>query len=212
MAEGQPEVKYYGQTIPVHVELSATQVILAQPEMRALLRSAELIAVGDCGCRRDARVCDHPLDVCLALDCEARGEIEKNGWRAISLDEALAVLDRSHRAGLVHVAYRKGDAPITLVCSCCACACNPLTRLKGTDYREEITESVFVAAFDARLCVACGTCISRCPFEAFRWGDDGDVQFRSAGCFGCGVCVSSCPTGAISFVSRPESSLHSQSA
>jgi Pyruvate/2-oxoacid:ferredoxin oxidoreductase delta subunit len=196
------EATYYGLTIPVHVELSATQVILAQPEMERLLRGAELIAVGVCGCRRDAKACDHPLEVCLALDGEARDEIAKEGWRALSVDEALDVLERSHRAGLVHVAYRKGDAPITLVCSCCACACNPLTRLRGTDYREEITESAFVAGLDAERCAACGACVSRCPFQAFRRGDDGRAVLRSAGCFGCGVCVSACPAGAISLRPR----------
>jgi Na+-translocating ferredoxin:NAD+ oxidoreductase subunit B len=198
-----PRETYYGSTIPVHVEIRAAQVVLTQPEMHDLLGSAALIAVGECGCRKEAAVCDHPLEVCLALDGEARDEMEKHSWREISLDEALAVLDASHRAGLVHVAYRKGDGPITLVCSCCACACNPLRRLKGRDYHEEITESAYVARFDAAVCIGCGTCVARCPFGAFARGEEGlTVAFRAASCFGCGLCVSSCPTRAISFVRR----------
>jgi NAD-dependent dihydropyrimidine dehydrogenase PreA subunit len=196
------EPRYHGQTIPVHVEIDATQVVLAQPEMRELLGAAEIIAVGDCGCRRDAHVCDHPLDVCLAVDGEAREEIEKHAWHEISLSEALAVLERSHRAGLVHVAYRKGDAPVTLVCSCCTCACNPLRRLKGRDYREEITESAYVARFDAAACAGCGACVGRCPFEAFSWGSGSSVSFDTKKCFGCGLCVTTCPSGAIAFTRR----------
>jgi ferredoxin len=129
--------------------------------------------------------------------------MEKRAWRAVSLDEALAVLERSHRAGLVHVAYRKSGAPVTLVCSCCMCACNPLKRLKGRDYHEAITESAYVARFDASICMGCGACIERCPFGAFRRGDGTEsVDFHAPACFGCGLCVSTCPSGAIMFARR----------
>jgi Fe-S-cluster-containing hydrogenase component 2 len=199
--QGQGESKYYGRTIPVHVEIESRHVVLSQPEMRELLGAAKIIALGDCGCRKEAAVCDHPLDVCLALDDEAREEVAEHGWREISLDDALRVLERSHRAGLVHVAYRKVDEPVTLVCSCCTCGCNPLRRLKGRDYREVVTESAYIARFDRQSCIECGTCIERCPFGAFTWEDDA-VSFRASACFGCGLCVSTCPSGAISFTSR----------
>jgi NAD-dependent dihydropyrimidine dehydrogenase PreA subunit len=188
--------------IPVHVELSSTQVVLAQPEMRDLLAGAEVIALGDCGCRRDAKVCDHPLDVCLAIDDEARDEMKKHAWRAIGLDEALTVLERSHRAGLVHVAYRKAGEPITMVCSCCTCACSPLRELKGRDYHDAVTESAYVAQFDASACAGCGRCVERCPFGAFGWDGADRPAFRAPACFGCGLCVSTCPTRAIAFVAR----------
>ncbi|MGB2982759.1 MAG: hypothetical protein WBC63_02725 [Candidatus Bipolaricaulia bacterium] len=64
-----------GKTIPVHIEIEATQVVLAQPEMRELLVSAEVIAVGNCKCRQEEGNCDHPLEVCLSLDAEAREKI-----------------------------------------------------------------------------------------------------------------------------------------
>jgi electron transport complex protein RnfB len=194
---------YLGQTIPVHVELQSTQVILAQPEMRALLAQAEIIALGDCGCRKEAAVCDHPLDVCLAVDNEAREEIKKHGWREISIADAVSVLERSHRAGLVHIAYRKPGEPVTMVCSCCTCACSPLRQLKGRDYHELVTESAYVAALDASVCVGCQTCTQRCPFGAFSACSGSDAAtFYAKNCFGCGLCVSTCPTGAISFVKR----------
>jgi NAD-dependent dihydropyrimidine dehydrogenase PreA subunit len=195
--------QYQGLMIPVHVEIDAAQVVLAQPEMRELLASADVIATGICGCRRDATVCDHPLDVCLAINEEARNEIEKDGWREISLDEALAVLERSHRAGLVHLAYRKDHAPVTLICSCCPCACFHLKALKGHDYREGITESAYVARYDEAACIGCGACVERCVFGAFRRSDARDsVEFHASTCFGCGLCVSTCPAGAIAFVRR----------
>lgn len=205
MAQDNPQVEpdYRGWTLPVHLEIEALQVVLAQPEMRELLGAAEVIAVGDCGCRRDAAVCDHPLNVCLAIDDEARGEVAKNGWREISLDDALSVLERSHRAGLVHLAYRRGDAPIRFVCSCCTCACVHLKSLAGRNYADGITESAYVVRFDPGACVACGRCVERCPFAAVsRAVESGSVEFRAAACFGCGLCVTTCPTRALSLVPR----------
>ncbi len=194
--------QYQGLMIPVHVEIDATQVVLAQPEMRELLAAADVIATGDCGCRKDAAVCDHPLDVCLAINEEGREQVANHGWREIPLDDALAILERSHRAGLVHLAYRKDGAPVTLICSCCPCACFHLKALKGHDYHEGITESAYVVRYDAAACVGCGACVDRCVFEAFRGGAADAVEFRAANCFGCGLCVSTCPAGAIAFVRR----------
>jgi ferredoxin len=197
------EPEYLGQMIPVHVELRSAQVVLSQPEMHELLEEADVIALGDCGCRKEAHVCEHPLDVCLAIDEEARDEITNHAWREISPDDALAVLERSHRAGLVHVAYRKPGEPITLICSCCTCGCNPLKRLVGRDYHEAITESAFVARFDPATCAGCGTCVERCPFGAFRSANGAErPEFRASACFGCGLCVSTCPAGVITFVRR----------
>jgi electron transport complex protein RnfB len=197
--------EYIGQTIPVHVTLSAREIVLAQPEMRALLENASLIAVGECGCRKEkgADACGRPLEVCLAVDDEARKEIATDGWREIALDDALAVLERSHRAGLVHLAYRKGDKDVTLVCSCCPCCCSHFLAVKGRDDHEAITEAAFVARLDTDACIGCGTCAERCAFGAFTWPADGErPEFRSTRCFGCGLCVSTCPSDAIAFVRR----------
>jgi Pyruvate/2-oxoacid:ferredoxin oxidoreductase delta subunit len=197
--------EYFGQTIPVHVELSAREIVLAQPEMRALLEAAELIAVGDCGCRKvkGAEACERPLEVCLAVDAEAKREIATEGWREIALGEALAVLESSHRAGLVHLAYRKANEAVTLVCSCCPCCCVHFNALKGHDYHEAIAEAAFSARRDADTCVGCGTCTERCAFGAFTWAADGErPEFCAARCFGCGLCVGTCPSGAIAFVRR----------
>ncbi len=208
-ASGGAATKYIGQTIPVHVEITAREAVLAQPEMREFLAGAELIAVGECMCRRDrgAEACGRPLDVCLAIDEEARRDIETEGWRPISLVEALGVLEVSHRAGLVHMAYRKPGEEPEIVCSCCSCCCGPLQTLKGRDYHDGFVESNYIAQFNAALCVGCGRCAERCVFGAFTRAENADrAEFTRSKCFGCGLCVSTCPAGAIELVKRAATS------
>jgi len=195
-----------GRTIPVHIKLEATQVVLSQPEMRELLSSAETIAVGGCACREEEGNCDNPIEVCLALDAEAWTKIADRAWREISLDEALALLEETYRLGLVHMAYRRAGGEISFVCSCCTCCCWPLTGLRQFDYHDAITESSFVADYDEEKCIGCGACASRCPFEAFAMADGGHrATFSEHRCFGCGLCVGICPSEAIALQPRPDS-------
>ncbi|MCX6094812.1 MAG: 4Fe-4S binding protein [Candidatus Bipolaricaulota bacterium] len=202
-ASERTPTEYIGHTVPMHVEITATEVVLTQPEMRELLAAAELIAVGECMCRRDKGVeaCGRPLDVCLGINAEARQSIEKDGWRAISLDEALDVLETSHRAGLVHMAYHKPGEEISIVCSCCSCCCGPFQDWRGRDFRDGFVESNYVARFDADRCIGCGQCAERCHFGAFSLGAN-RAEFEEPRCFGCGLCVSTCPAGAIELVKR----------
>ena len=189
---------FTGVTIPVHVAIEAKQVVLAQPEMRDLLEAADVIAVGDCLCRKEEGNCDNPLDVCLALDDAATERIRDRSWRAISVDDALVILEKTYELGLVHLAYRRWDGEVNLVCSCCSCCCWPLNGLKRFDYRDGITESAFVVRFDGTKCVGCGTCVERCTFGAFKLSDEvGTAVFDSDRCFGCGLCVGTCPSGAL---------------
>jgi len=198
-----------GKTIPVHIEIQSKQVVLSQPEMRELLGAAERIAVGNCACREEEGKCENPLEVCLALDEEAQTKIASNGWRQITFDEAMDLLEETHALGLVHMAYRRTFAEeptpreISFVCSCCSCCCWPLDGLRRFDYHDAITESTYVAVYDPSKCIGCGQCVARCPFGAFTPERDGDkVSFVDAKCFGCGLCVSSCPVSAIDFVRR----------
>jgi len=200
-----------GETIPVHVEIKAEQVILSQPEMRELLAGAETIAVGMCACRDEEANCGNPRDVCLSLDAEARQKIADGGWRKIGFDEAMDILDETYRHGLVHMAYRRvaheggklREGSICFVCSCCTCCCWPLNGLRQYDYHDGIAESEYVAHYDESACVACGTCMDRCPFGAFSIPEGaGSATFTESRCFGCGLCIETCPSTAIRLLRR----------
>ena len=76
-------------TIPVNIHVEGLQRILDLAEMKKILEDAELISLGECGCRKDLKKCDAPLDVCISLDKEAANLFGKDLAKRVSLDEAL---------------------------------------------------------------------------------------------------------------------------
>ncbi|MFO7696289.1 MAG: 4Fe-4S binding protein [Anaerolineae bacterium] len=61
----------------------------------------------------------------------------------------------------------------------------------------------YIAAFEADLCINCGTCLERCQMDALAGGDE-HVLFDADRCIGCGLCVSTCPSSALTLVLKPE--------
>ena len=195
---------YAATTIPVHVEVDVRQTVLYLEEAERILREADSIALGPCTCREENRNCDAPVETCLALNQKQEDLAkESRGFKPITVERALETLRASHKAGLVHLAYRKPGKEITEFCSCCSCCCWFLNALKRYDYHDAIVESSHVAEQDVERCIACGACVERCPFEAWSPAQNGGKpSLALEKCFGCGVCVSGCPVGAISLAPR----------
>jgi heterodisulfide reductase subunit A len=62
----------------------------------------------------------------------------------------------------------------------------------------EVTISPAVAWVDERLCSACKTCISLCPYNAISFiVEDNVARVNEVLCKGCGTCVAACPASAI---------------
>ena len=204
----QPEIEpvdnldgYSAQTIPVRVPLEAEQHVLVLEEAQRILHVADSVALGPCTCRQTEKRCDAPVDACLSLNTDPSELME--GFRPVTVDEALDALRRSHEAGLVHLAYHKDNGGIKEFCSCCACCCWFLTRMKASGNTRELHASGFVARREDARCVGCGRCVQRCPFDAWTAVENGGAPaFDPSACYGCGVCVSACPTGALSLEDR----------
>jgi len=193
-------------TVPVCIKIHGQQAILDLSSMETLLRDADIIALEDCGCRMKWHKCDAPIDVCISLDDEARDSM-KRGARRISLAQALVVLQHSHRAGLVHMAFTfDGSDKPGVVCSCCSCCCHSLSALVRFGMPNAVVASQYVAQQDRGTCSNCGTCIQRCQFRARRLDSNKTLVFNPAKCFGCGLCLSTCPTRSIRLVERASSS------
>jgi ferredoxin len=196
-----------GATIPVGVEIKAEQHVLNMENVKRILSQARLISLMDCYCRLTFGHCDAPVNVCLDLNEVAERQIAELGARAITFAEALVVLEQTHEAGLVHMAYGHGDlyepGVINSICSCCTCCCGVLAGVTRFGLYPHLLTSHSSTVTDLSACIDCGDCVDRCQFGA-REMCDGSLAFNPNLCYGCGLCVSSCPTYAITLVEKQE--------
>lgn len=189
-------------TIPVNVRIEAQQRILDLSEMSKILETAKSIAIGECYCRKKYHKCSRPLDVCLNLDEEAEDFIKRGLAKKVTLEQALEALQRSHKAGLVHITYTfKGKEKPGIICSCCSCCCHSMSALVRFGMPEAVVVSKHIAENNPETCINCNTCVERCQFKA-RYLKNGKMFFNKSHCFGCGVCTSTCPTQSISLIKR----------
>jgi len=82
------------------------------------------------------------------------------------------------------------------MCACCSCCCEILTKINLVPRPSRIISGNFYAEVNPDLCTGCGTCIERCPINAFKI-TDGISKVILKRCIGCGVCVPTCPEEAI---------------
>ncbi|MGC1121229.1 MAG: 4Fe-4S binding protein [Candidatus Methanofastidiosia archaeon] len=188
-------------TVPVEMEIKGDNRVLNLEEAKKYLEDAWLIVLMDCTCRVERKNCDFPVNVCLRLNergeqALASDELGTLNPRKATVEEALAVLDHSHKAGLVHMALAVDREGINEICSCCSCCCLVLSAVLRFGYPRHVLSSSAVAATDNSRCIGCGVCVERCQFGA-RDLVNGGVVFDPELCSGCGLCVSTCPAEAI---------------
>jgi ferredoxin len=184
--------------VPVNIEVKGEHKVLNLDEAKGYLKKAKEICLVNCGCRTAQHHCDAPLDVCMGWDSALRvleGNRELNP-RTITLEEAIKTLERSHEAGLVHMAYSLHDDKVNAICSCCSCCCAVLSSVTRFGLPLHLLTSDTISKTDLENCDSCGVCVDRCQFGA-RQIVDGSLKFDPGRCLGCGLCVTKCPTGAI---------------
>ena len=194
-------IDYSAKVVPVEQTISDTQWVLPTSQVTDILRSADLIALGDCVCRARNKRCDKPLEVCLTLNEFGRAYIEKDKARQISYQEAVSRLQTANAAGLVHMSLYRPDHTLYALCSCCSCCCHDLQLMLGHNQAHIVVKSDFIAVQDDEACTHCGICVDRCEFGARTW-DDGQVVYDRQLCYGCGLCVTTCPEEVIGMVSN----------
>lgn len=60
---------------------------------------------------------------------------------------------------------------------------------------EEIKRAI---RLDEEACIECGACISLCPTDALKLGEDYSIVFSEDECVYCEACIPPCPTSALS--------------
>jgi len=196
------------RALPEKDTISKKSVILPYEDAERLVRERDYHAVGYCPCRIIARLigegCRHSLEVCLHFGSLGKYMVEHGYARKITADEAIEILKKSNREGLVHVTERS-KGPISTICNCCSDCCVFFRAIHEAKHPKTIAHSSYQASVDASKCLACGICMLRCPMKAIRVKvnrEPANVDVQR--CIGCGVCVPTCPVEAMELVEREE--------
>jgi NAD-dependent dihydropyrimidine dehydrogenase PreA subunit len=198
---GAPQMR----TIPVNKSISVENVVMPYERAEELIRTQKSFAVSNCLCRQGERIigkgCDKPEESCLQFGMAADSVVRNGRGRAISMEEALAILQRAEEVGLVLQPNNAKD-PL-FICTCCGCCCGVLKSLKRYAEPASMVASPFWASLNTETCKGCGVCTKRCQMEALRLDNKKSVLNENR-CIGCGLCVSTCPTHSLSLVRKPK--------
>jgi NAD-dependent dihydropyrimidine dehydrogenase PreA subunit len=199
--------------VPAYKSILDSPEILPHEDPREIVRVQPLVTVVSCSCRKHmgvmGRACKKSeTDVnCLQFAKSAEYSLARGHGRRVSVDEAIAILDRNEEDGLVHqwINHAKIEAahPYAL-CSCCKCCC---VIWHAADIRKVPNDAIYAksryeARVDAELCEGCRDCLERCQFDAIKMrrmkGSKGlKAVVDPLKCWGCGVCTLTCGSGAL---------------
>lgn len=193
------------KSIPIGIEVKDDSTIEPYESVAKLIEGSKSWAVRDCICKKEkallGKKCDRPMEVCLSF-APVPGVFDNDDTcRAITKDEAYAILKLSEEAGLVHMTsnYKSGHF---YICNCCRCCCGPLRKYIAVS-KKAVAKSNYVAVVDKDSCISCGACVDRCQANAIEIKDHAVIT----DCIGCGLCVSACPVEAISLVRREQADI-----
>jgi len=195
------------RVIPIGEKIQADSAVHTYHQVATYIEKYHPLAVSTCFCRHEAKLldekddCGNPNDVCMQFGIGAQFVIDRKMGRQISREEAFAILKRSEEAGLVHASLNRQE--IDFICNCCPCHSVILKSALMQPKPGAALNSGFKPAHNDDLCVACRTCVDRCPTDALAMTDGAKSwELNLDRCIGCGVCASGCASEAIVLVER----------
>ncbi len=193
------------KVIPLEETIQSDTTLYPYQMLKESIKHARKIAVTDCVCRKESQLlgegCNHPLETCLSFGVAAEYYIENGLGREITSEEAIQIIKETDEAGLVHAGANSKH--LSNICNCCPCCC---VSMKGmTQYglnKEKFMNAIFESIIDRDLCIACGSCVERCPVNAISLNEVAEVDRNL--CLGCGLCSNVCPEEAIHLKPRKD--------
>ena len=198
------------RTIPVAKSIHPQHHVSTYDEVATLMHEAEEpFVILECICRKkksiegqSCRKTDRK-ETCLAIGDMGRMAQQAGQGREISKDEAMSIIAKNQKEGLVLQPSNTEKAEF--ICSCCGCCCGMLGVHKSLPKPLDFWASNFQAAVDRQTCEGCGTCEKRCQVGAVSVSEEKQVAVVDLNrCLGCGVCVPTCPTKSITLVKKPD--------
>jgi Pyruvate/2-oxoacid:ferredoxin oxidoreductase delta subunit len=212
-----PDEKRYsaGTIYNLNVDVSeqGESVVVPMDLVKDLLRKSSYIASTYACICRDANTCTHyPKDVCcLFMSTSGKTVVEHGVGYEISLEDALARVDKAAELGLIGQALfveveqliwgfsndtMEHFIEMCFCCPCCSVGLN-LSRNASRDVKRRFHASGWNALIDPELCQGCQACVAPCPQAAITMSPEGKALVNHDYCVGCGICKTHCTLDAI---------------
>ena len=198
--------EFFLRTIPVNKSINVSHQIASYDDAVEILKTKSQIVVTDCICRKRRDIfqegCGKTMEACFMFGSMGQYYLDKNMGRAITLEEATAILDQCRDDGLVTQPATSQNP--SGMCNCCGDCCGVLKALNKHPQPASIVFSNHLAAIDSEECTGCESCLERCQMDALAMSDAEAAQVDPERCIGCGLCVTTCPVAAIHLQPKPE--------
>jgi ferredoxin len=190
------------RVLTVQEKLESNQEIIPIEAVYEIIDGQTDIVLFPCPCRsrrelEGNRKCKdkYPINNCINFGIAAKllKEMGDPSIRSITKEEAKQITREANELGLVHMTENHADGFV--LCQCCECCCGNLAGLTRLDNPRCIGKANYISSIDEELCIACGTCVERCKFDAITI--DEFAQVTTDKCVGCGLCAVTCPEDAI---------------
>ena len=167
-------------------------------EARNIVGKHKKFWIANCNCRERSGNCKRSrIEVCLQLASHTVVGSDKSNFKAITKDDALALIEEAQGDHLVPRPFRNDSAKDKLdgICFCCDDCCS---YFKGEDMACD--KGKLIESTDKSVCIDCGVCVDVCYFGARVIGEG--LKIEGEKCYGCGLCADVCAMRAISMVPR----------
>lgn len=196
------------RTVPVEKSITPEYHVPSYEEVANIIEDIEgPIALFNCICRQAHDLQGEPCkqtsvrENCMGFGHDTQLSIDIGRGREITKSEALDVLRKNQRDGLI---LQAGNSiKPNYICSCCGCCCGVLDGLSSLPRPIDFMHSNYYAEVDKDLCVGCGTCQERCQMNAIKLKND-IAKVLTKRCIGCGNCAAVCPEEAMELKRKEE--------
>jgi electron transport complex protein RnfB len=190
--------------IPINESIKTNLEVRPYESVVAIIAACKAWGVVDCICRKQklliGQPCIHPIDNCMVLSTFPGAFNNSKSVHVLTQQEAIDKLREASEAGLVH-SVSNNQRDLWYICNCCKCSCGILRGMADLGLANVVAKSSFLNQVDEDLCILCGICVDRCPFDAIKL--ESKLSIDSIRCTGCGSCVITCTEGALSLALRP---------
>jgi len=194
------------RTIPLNLKIEPDYHVSNYDDITRIIgESPGPFAVMNCVCKQAKDKLGHSCkrtadrESCLLIGGGVQFARNLNVGREISQQEAIQVIDKARKDGLV-LQPENTQRP-HFVCCCCGCCCGVLSAAKLFDKPAEYLHSNYFARVEAEQCVLCEACLERCPMDAFSRTDN-HMEASLDRCIGCGACIPTCEANAIQLIRK----------